>query len=226
MLSNTWLLTSRKLNIPHYNLFKSDRSDSYGDVAIPVHSSLKVRLIDINLNLKQSFCNNKIDIISIVLLDSSNTPFSVWSCYIPNDAKIPNQLWVSLFQLTCNRCFIGVYFNSHHLAWGFTFAFNHGNAIYDTVNFLGLCILNSGAATHQGRPNCSNSTIDISFSSPNLVWFTTWSVAYDPHGRDYFPNFISISPNIRGSNTPSIPTNLNNLPNLSSFPQFNLNKAN
>jgi len=141
---------SCKFNILHYNLFRSDRSDGYGGTAIAAHSSL----IDINPNLKQSFCNNKIDIVGIELLEPSNAPsFSVWSCYIPTDAKIPNQLWNSIFQLTRNICLIGGDFNAHHPAWDSTFASNRGNAIYNTIISLGLCILNSCATTHLGRLN-------------------------------------------------------------------------
>lgn len=107
LLSETWLLPTRKFQIPHFNLFRSDRPDGYGGSAIATHVSLNVREIVINATLKQSFSNHKIDIIGIEVSNLKNLPIiSFWSCYIPNDSNISLALWESLFQLTSNNSFI------------------------------------------------------------------------------------------------------------------------
>lgn len=117
LLSETWLLSTRKFHIPHFNLFRSDRPDGYGGSAIATHVSLNVREIVINATLKQSFSNHKIDIIGIEVSNLKNLPMiSFWSCYIPNNSNILVALWESLFQLTNNNSFIVGDFNAHHPA--------------------------------------------------------------------------------------------------------------
>lgn len=54
LLSETWLLLSRKFNISHFNLFRSNWPDGYGCSAIATHTSLNARVIDLNTTLKQS----------------------------------------------------------------------------------------------------------------------------------------------------------------------------
>lgn len=221
LISETWLLPSRKLNIPHFNLFRADRPDGYGGAAIATHSSLKVRPIEIDQNLKLAFSTNKIDILGIEVLNLKNFPsISLWSCYIPGDSHIPPGLWNSLFQLGTGNFFICGDFNCHHQAWGSSYSSRRGSMIYDTINSQGLNVLNTGAATHLGRPNCPDSAIDISFCSPNLNWLTTWHTMTEPHGSDHFPILISLNLAKRTHH------NFQNVQNTSTpLTQFNLNKA-
>ena len=226
LLSETWLHPTRPFKIPYYNLFRSDRPDGYGGAAIATHVSLKVRIIDINPNLKQSCLNNKIDLVGIEVLNTQTSKnIFFWSCYIPPDPKIPTNILKSLFQLINNNCIMGGDFNAHHPAWGSVTSSSRGNQIYDIINSVGLCILNSGSATHLGRPNRPSTAIDISLCSPNLMWSSSWSTTEDPHGSDHFPIIITIqNSNQRIINSP-LPSNTNNPTNPSSLPQFNLNKA-
>jgi len=89
LISETWLLLSRKFNIPHFNIFQSDRPDGYGGATIAAHSSLKVCPIEINQNLKLAFSTHQIDIVGIEVLNIKNLPStSLWSCYIAGDSLI------------------------------------------------------------------------------------------------------------------------------------------
>lgn len=97
LLSETRLLPTCKYNIPHFNFVRSDRPDGYGGIAIATHVSLKVRNIDIQPNLIQTFARFKIDVIGVEIDNGVNiSPLSVWSCYIPNDSVIPSNVWNSL----------------------------------------------------------------------------------------------------------------------------------
>lgn len=119
LISETWLHPSRKFIISHFNLFRSDRLDGFGGVAIAAHSSLKVCSIEINQNLKLAFSTYKIDIVGIEALNIPNLPsISFWSCYIPGDSLISLKIWNSLFQLGTNNFLICGDFNAHHQAWG------------------------------------------------------------------------------------------------------------
>lgn len=68
-----------------------------------------------------------------------------------------------------------------------------------------------------GRPNCPDSAIEISFSSPDLNWLTTWYTMTEPYGSDHFPIIISLNIDNHSYRNPQ---NSNNT--LSK--QFNLNK--
>lgn len=97
--------------------------------------------------------------------------------------------------------------------------------IYNTINSLGLSILNTGTATHLGRPNCPDSFIDISFCSPNIIWSSSWSTLANPYGSDHFPILISLSTN--GNTATIIPRNPipNDVTPPSAPQEFNLNSA-
>jgi hypothetical protein len=64
----------QEFQIPHFNIFRSDRPDGYGGSAIATHVSLNVRENVINATLKQSFSNHKIYIIGIKVLNLKNLP--------------------------------------------------------------------------------------------------------------------------------------------------------
>ncbi|KAL4152897.1 hypothetical protein QTP88_000730 [Uroleucon formosanum] len=221
LISETWLSPSRNFHIPHFNIFRADQQDGYGGTAIATHSSLKVRPIELNPYLQRVFSVNKINIVGIEVLNIKNHPsISFWSCYIPGDSMISLDVWDSLFKLGTNNFFFGGDFNAHHPAWGSTYTSRRGNIIHDTINSLDLSVLNTGTSTHLGRPNSPNSAIDISFSSPNLIWSTTWHTLTDPHGSDHFPIIITFNYNTHNRGYSSI---LQDTP--SPTLQFNLNRA-
>lgn len=90
LLSETWLLPSRSINIPNYVTYRSDRHDGYGRVAIVVHNSVKSKHIPISLATRNDFANYNIDIVGVeVSLPHSFSPLNLWSCYIPSNASIP-----------------------------------------------------------------------------------------------------------------------------------------
>jgi len=63
LLSKTWLLPSKHLNIPHFKIYRSDRHDGYGGAAIVIHNSLKSKLIPIDPATKNSFILSKIALL-------------------------------------------------------------------------------------------------------------------------------------------------------------------
>jgi len=177
LISETWLLPSRNCFIPHINLFRQDRVDGYGGVAIATHTSLNVSLIEINHPLKQLLLENNIDLIGLKISNIDGSPnTSFWSCYSPNDSPIPFEIWHSLFQLADHNSFFTGDLNAHHPAWGSISSTRRGNLIYDALNSANLNILNNGSPTHVGRPNSTNSCIGLSLTTPNLFWLSTWRI--------------------------------------------------
>lgn len=130
-----------------------------------------------------------------------------------------------MFQLVKGNSIFSGDFSSQHPDRSSTFSSRLGNMIYETINSQGFCILNNGTATHLGRPNCDNSAIDISFSSPNVIWNSSWSVLNDPYGSDHFLIIILITSDIPYWPNPNRQST-NRSPNKLSPPQFNSNQAN
>lgn len=211
------------LQYSSFNIFRCDRLDDYAGSAIAVHSSLKSKVITLDPILQNRFTEKKVNIVGVELLKSINFPsISIWSCYVPSDTHIPTDLWQLLFNFISPSSLLCGDFNSFHPSWGSSYSSSRGTHIYDTVNSLGLCILNNGNYTHIGRPGSSNSAIDLSFSSPDLVWNTTWFTLDDPNGRDHIPILITINSS-HNSHSPTL--NLSAEPSFTNSLSFNLNKA-
>jgi len=224
LLSETWLLPSRALTMPQFKIYRSDRSDGYGGVAIAAHNSFKSKLIPLDIATRNRFTHCKIDIIGIeVHLINSHPPLKFWSCYIPSSSNVPSNLWHEFFNLISHNTLLGGDFNAFHPAWGSQLAFRRGSQIYDCINSFGLCSLNDGSPTHVGRPNSTNSAIDLSFCSPDIIWYLSWQVLNDPHGSDHIPIIITANFNRITDPVPSCSA-LDSSPSI--YLPFNFNKAN
>jgi ribonuclease HI len=224
LLSETWLLPTRSINIPNYVHFRSDRSDGYGGVAIVIHNSFKSRSIQIDGPTKNRFVNSKIDVVGAeISLPYTSSPLRLWSCYIPPNIPIPIPLWNTLFSLVGSNSLLCGDFNAFHPAWGSPVASCRGNLIYDNICSLGLCFLNDGSPTHLGRPGSSDSAIDLSFCSPDIIWKLSWFTLNDPYGSDHIPILISVIHQF-DSNVPR-PSNSHFSPVVNNYVPLNYNKA-
>jgi len=224
LLSETLAL---KLTIPYNSTvqtYRSGRSDGYGGAAIAVHNSLKFNQIPLDIAIRNRFIHHKIDIIGIeVHLANSHPPLKCWSCYIPINSNVPSNLWREFFNLISHNTLLGGDFNAFHSAWGSELASCRGSQTYDCINSFGLCSLNDGSPTHVRRPNSTNSAIDLSFYSPDIIWYLSWQVLNDPHGSDHIPIIITANFNRSTDPVPSSPA-----PDSSSafHLPFNFNKTN
>ncbi|KAL4122540.1 hypothetical protein QTP88_014849 [Uroleucon formosanum] len=203
---------------------RSDCQDGYGSAAILIYNSLRSSPVPIVEAIRKSFLHFKIDIVgSEVFLLNSFSFLTIWSCYIPSDSNIPAAVWDSLFSLVRRNSLLGGDFNAFHPAWGSHSLSRRVNIIYDSICSLGLCILNNGCLTHVGWLGFLDSAIDLSFCSPDLIWFLSWFVLDDPHDSDNFPISVSVTAGNHLRDTQS--TNPFPNPIDESRCTFNLNKA-
>jgi len=194
LLSETWLLPTRSLTIPGFKTYHFDRPDGYGGVAIVIHNSLKSKLIPIDIPTRNRYITHNIDILGVEILSAySSSPLKVWSCYIPSSSNVPTNLWLDIFNLASPNTLIGGDFNALHPAWGSSSVSRRGTQIYDTIDSLGLCVLNDGNPTHIGRPNSTDSAIDLTFCSPDLMWYLSWRTLGGPHGSDHIPIILTVN---------------------------------
>lgn len=76
LLSETWLCSETKLRINGYNIYRKDRCDDYGGVAIVVHHSIKTQLCSINVR------NTGIEIICVKIMNCKYLKY-IASVYCP-----------------------------------------------------------------------------------------------------------------------------------------------
>lgn len=169
------------------------------------------------LNIKQT-----IDILGVEILFDSLIPLDIWSCYIPSSSNVPFNIWQTLLSLISRNSLLCGDFNSLHPAWGSDSTSHRGNIIYNTINSLGLSILNDGSPTHIGRLNSADSAIDLSFCSPSLYWDLSYRTLCEPHGSDHIP-IVMTAVNRSLSNFNSSHHQVNN--NLDSSILYNFNQA-
>lgn len=86
-------------------------------------------------------------------------------------------------------------FNAFHLAWGYKSFLRRGNLIHNIINSLGLDILNDGSLTNIERPNSTDSALDLSICSPDIIWNLSWHTLSEPRGSGHIP--IIIKTNLR-----------------------------
>jgi hypothetical protein len=78
ILSETWIILSRYMNIPSFRIHRSDRLDG---------------------STRDNFYKHKIDVLGVEIVLDSQPPLEIWSCYIPSSSNVPFNIWFSLFSL-------------------------------------------------------------------------------------------------------------------------------
>lgn len=63
--------------------------------------------------------------------------------------------------------------------------FSYKEALVSKKNSLELGLLNDGSSTDTECSNSFNSTIDLTFYSPNPFWNLSWETLSDPYGSDH-----------------------------------------
>ncbi|KAL5233225.1 hypothetical protein ACI65C_000635 [Semiaphis heraclei] len=189
LLSETWLLPNSRISIPNYHVFRQDRLDGYGGVAIVIHQSINSKRISLNDNTRHMLELHSIDVIGIEITINDKT---VDLCYISPSSNPSPETYNNIFSLMNRSSLIGGDFYGHHPVWGSSTSDFRGNLIHSAILDYGLCVLNNGEATRINRPPYPDTMVDISISSPNISLSFSWSMLTDPFGSDHLPILINI----------------------------------
>lgn len=87
------------ISLPRFHVFRSDRPDSFGRVAIDFHSSIKANRIIISNNIKLLLCVYLIGHLRIKLFSNYNKQIQVWSISIPPLASPSETIISNIFSL-------------------------------------------------------------------------------------------------------------------------------
>lgn len=192
IVSETWLEPESQLNISGYNVFRKDRADSYGGVAILVHKSVKVYLCNTKLR------NVGIEILHLKLLNCCNLQ-NIIAIYCTSRAPTVQSDWDSLFGMFSRKTLIAGDFNGHHTNWSYKNN-TRGVQIMDSALENSYTSLNNGKHTRIKLVSgvLQKSSPDITFSSSDISINCNWDVTNESFGSDHL--VIKMSYCYQGSN--------------------------
>lgn len=187
-LCETWLEPDSHLKVNDYNIYRNDRSDSYGGVALFVHKSIKASLYQIQA------VNPAIEVICIKVHNCDKIKFIV-SLYCPPSARTSQLDWEQLFSLFSNNSIVLGDYNGHHSNWS-NKTDQRGTQIFDTLVDKMFITLNDGSPTRISTFNGTlrQSSPDISIVSSDLALQFYWRTLNETLGSDHI--MIKMSTNI------------------------------
>lgn len=179
ILSETWLNDDKHINVTGYSVFRNDRTDGYGGLAILVHQS-----IGCSLKTCPSIYNN-IDTICVEILNSSKLQHII-GVYSPSNIHAGTEDYDELFSHFSEKTLILGDFNAHHTAWSYA-TDTRGRLLSDVSFKHNYVFLNNGDFTRCVKVNdriiCTSP--DISFCSADLALDFDWNVSNESLGSDH-----------------------------------------
>lgn len=110
LISETWLNEEVCINLNQYNIYRRDRGDSYGGIAIATHISLNAQVLQFNVN------NTGIELLCIKL-NNFNLIKYIILIYCPSFIHTTQSDWGGIFSMFPKNCLIAGDFNAHHTNW-------------------------------------------------------------------------------------------------------------
>lgn len=166
VLSETWLDVESIVKISNYNIFRCDREDSYGGLAILTHKSVQSYSLPIPqvsstmqlLHIKISNCNQIENIIGV---------------YCPPNITTRQTDWDHIFSIGGRRAVILGDFNGHHTNWSLKND-SRGYQILEALSDHNMVTLNDNRHTWLKLINdvLHTSSPDISIASADIATFT------------------------------------------------------
>lgn len=179
ILSETWLDNEVELNVSGYNIYRKDRYDSYGGVAIFVHKSIRS-----HLNFFQVL-NSGIEVVSAKLINCKDLE-NVVALYCPSSVVTQPSDWDQIFSHFSNKTLIAGDFNGHHSNWSIK-TDSRGTQIMDSSLENGLISLNNCSPTRIKLVNgiLQKTSPDISFATSDIAIKFDWKVLNENLGSDH-----------------------------------------
>lgn len=186
LLSETWLNEEINTNISNYSMYRNDRLDSYGGVAIVTHKSIKSEINHINLS------NPGIEVLAIKVLNCKLIT-NVISLYCPSSVRTTQADWDELFSLFDSKTLIAGDFNAHHTNWSCKND-TRGVQILDSSINYSFIPLNDGSATRVKLVGSilQETSPDITFVSSDIFIDLTWRVLNENLGSDHMLIKVSV----------------------------------
>lgn len=194
-INETWLEPESPLHIRNFNIFRCDRDDSYGGVAVCTHQSVKCK------ELRVSLTNPNIEIIHLKLYNCGDVADLI-CIYCPPSVQTSIRDWEQIFSLAKGKSVIVGDFNAHHTNWSLK-TDSKGSQIFDALSDTHLITINDGTPTRVRLVNgvLQQYSPDIAIVSSNIAINFKFQVLNETLGSDHRVMKIST---IVGTEIPSI----------------------
>lgn len=192
ILCETWLKDSSKVRFNGYQIYRKDRQDGKGGVAIIIKNKFNPIEIDINHNF------SKIDVITVECTFNLKT-LKIMSIYAAPGHRTKVADYNYLLENSGNNheyLIVAGDLNGHHSIWGSSKTDFQGRQIVEFTDDNNLILLNNGTNTMVPSPFRQMEPVDITLVSPNISLITEWKVQdNDSMGSDHYPILITIQMN-------------------------------
>ncbi|KAG6461494.1 hypothetical protein O3G_MSEX012673 [Manduca sexta] len=188
-VSETWLNSHTNLNIKDYCIFRRDRSDSYGGVAILIHRSFKAQIC------QTSNINPSLEVLVVKVFNCEYVEHVI-AAYCPPHVYTSPADWDRLFSISDRKTLVLGDFNGHHSNWS-TKTDSRGSLIFDSLIYHNFVTLNDGRPTRVRLVNgvLQQSAPDVTMVSSDISWRFNWQVTNECLNSDHLIIKITTSTN-------------------------------
>lgn len=194
VIQETWFKKHITYKFKNFNIFRQDREDGCGGVAILSHESFDCEQIG------PTFNNGAIESVAIkvnLVNKGINKVISIFNYYV-NQERVHKDTWkTEIFQeKQCQDADLKIIcgdFNAKHQLWGNIKNCGRGNNIVEALVDSTYVLLNNGSPTTSGTGIRQPSAIDLTFTCPSMHNIVeNWKVQQDPMGSDHLPILITL----------------------------------
>lgn len=179
-LSETWLEPESNFKINNYKIFRKDRQDSYGGVALLIHRSVEASL--------HSFSSSNPG-MEVLMVKIHNCQFIeyVFSIYCAPSVHTDQLDWEHLFSSVDKKALILGDLNAHHTNWSYK-TDTRGSQIHDALLESNFVILND--VTSYTRVKLVNNVLqtsspDITLATHDIAIRLNWATTNENLGSDH-----------------------------------------
>lgn len=175
----SWLEPDSNIKINNYNVYRCDRDDGYGGVAVFTHKSVKSQHIGINHD------NPHIQLVHVKIHNCTNIE-NVIAVYCPSSSRTSVRDWDKIFSIARKKTLIIGDFNGHHTNWSRK-TDQRGNQILEALQDNSFITLNDGTPTRVKLVDgiLQQYSPDISMASSDIAVDFDYTVTNETFGSDH-----------------------------------------
>lgn len=195
-INETWLEPDSSFKVSQYNIYRLDRHDSYGGVAILTHRTIKSQLFRLSLT------NPNIEAVCVKIFNCKFIDYVI-SVYCSPSVRAIQSDFNNLLSLFSKRSLILGDFNAHHSTWSYKTDYR-GGLLFNSILENNFVALNDGRETRVKlvNGNLQKSSPDLSLVTIDIALKFKWTVLQENLGSDHL--ILKLSTNFYSYQKPII----------------------
>lgn len=192
-LCETWLDSLTNFTIRDYQVFRRDRLDTYGGVAILTHRTVKTQLCFSQQCNCRLVTRSGIEIVHVKILNCQYIE-NIISLYCPPAIHTSQSDWDTVFSIADSKTIFLGDFNGHHTNWS-SKTDHRGKQIFDSLLDSNFITLNDGNPTRLKLVNgtLQRTSPDVSIVSCDISLKCNWRVTNESLGSDHLIIICSLA---------------------------------